>query len=295
MSSTVTAHVTQSTPHPDRQTLIDARRVVIKVGTNVVMRDDGRPAMARLHAIAESIAELRGRDRDVVLVSSGAIGIGVQRLGLPERPQRLDLKQACAAVGQGRLMGVYADAFDRLDLVSAQVLLTEDDFADAERYHNLRATLNALLAIGAVPIVNENDTVSTLELERPGRDDGVTTSRAPVFGDNDKLSALIAAKVDADLLILLSDVDGLYDADPRSNPGAMLIPRVTGIDDTMRRAAGNAGSRGRGGMATKLDAAALATAAGVTTVVANGRTPAIIDRICRGELLGTVFTAGDTQ
>jgi len=267
-----------------------ARRVVIKVGTNVVMQDDGRLAMARLYALAESIAALRRASRDVVLVSSGAIGLGVQRLGLGERPSALALKQACAAVGQGRLMGLYTDAFDRLDVVAAQVLLTEDDFAVADRYHNLHATLGALLDIGAVPIVNENDTVSTAELERA---DGA--GRAPIFGDNDKLSALIATKIEADLLVLLSDVDGVFTANPALDPNATLIPTIDAITPDVLSAAQGGGTRGRGGMATKLDAARIATDAGVCTVIANGRAPSVVDRVCGGDAVGTLFVPRSAQ
>ena len=263
----------------------DARRIVVKVGTNVVMRDSGDVAMARLYALVESITALRRAGRDVVLVSSGAIGLGVRRLGLEERPKTLAFKQACAAVGQGRLMGLYAEAFDRLDVVCAQLLLTEDDFAIAERYQNLRATLDTLLGIGVVPIVNENDTVSTLELERMNGG----TGRVPVFGDNDKLSALIAVKIQAQLLILLSDIDGLFTANPSDVSDAELVPVVRGITPQILASATGSGARGRGGMVTKLEAARLATAAGTCTVIANGRTPGILDAVCAGTGRGTVF------
>lgn len=283
------------TTHPHAETPVDghagsrrrpasARRIVVKVGTNVVVGDDGRLAMSRLYALAESIALLRRTAREVVLVSSGAIGLGVERLGFPERPAALPLKQACAAIGQGRLMALYADAFDRLDLVAAQVLLTEDDFAAADRSQNLHATLTTLLGIGAVPIVNENDTVSTAELER-AVDDG---RRSPIFGDNDKLSALIATRLHADLLVLLSDVDGVFTANPASDVTATLIPTIEAVTPTILAAAQGGGARGRGGMATKLDAARIATDAGVCTVIANGRTPAALDRICGGEAIGTL-------
>ena len=264
-------------------------RVVIKVGTNVVMRDDGRLAVARLHAITESIAALRAAHRDVVLVSSGAIGLGMQRLGIQARPAELALTQACAAVGQGRLIARYADAFDQLDVVSAQVLVTEDDFTVVERSQNLRATLTTLLAIGVVPIVNENDTVSTIELERLDIRDGDEPTRQPVFGDNDKLSALIATHVNADLLVLLSDVDGMYTANPAQVADATCIPVVERITPTLLAAANGGGARGRGGMATKVDAARIATQAGICTVIANGRMPGIIDAVCAGRAIGTLF------
>lgn len=267
-----------------RNKVASARKIVVKIGTNVVMHDDGHMAIARLYTIAESIAGLRRERREVLLVSSGAIGLGMQRLGFAERPQPLPLKQACAAVGQGRLMGLYADAFDRLGMVSAQVLLTEDDFTVAERYQNLRATLDTLLAIGAVPIVNENDTVSTLELERTA-----SATRAPIFGDNDKLSALIATKIDADLLILLSDVDGLFTDNPSQVANAQLIPLVHRVTPELADVTRGGGTRGRGGMASKLAAAALAAAAGTHVVIANGRVTHIIDDVCRGANVGTLF------
>ncbi len=275
--------------HHLRTKLVSAHRVVIKVGTNVVMRDDGQIALARLYAIAESIATLRQAGRDVVLVTSGAIGLGAHRLALPHRPHSLALKQACAAVGQGRLMALYADAFDRLGVVSAQILLTEDDFAVPERYHNLRATLDTLLDIGAVPIVNENDTVSTLELERTD----TSASRVPIFGDNDKLSALIATKLRAGLLVLLSDVDGLCTADPSRTTDAVVVPVVREVTPTLLASVAGAGDRGRGGMTTKLNAASLAMEAGIAVVIANGRSLGIIDRICAGDALGTFFVPGE--
>jgi len=260
-----------------------ARRVVIKVGTNVVMRDDGQLAVARLHALAESIAALRAAGRSVVLVSSGAIGLGAHRLGLAGRPAELRLKQACAAIGQGRLMRLYADAFDSLGVVCAQVLLTEDDFAVPARHANLHATLSALLELGVVPIINENDTVSTLELERP------VDGAPPVFGDNDQLSALIATHVGADLLLLLSDVDGVYSAHP-SEPGATLLATV-GSETPDVHTAGP--GRGRGGMASKLGAARVAASHGVATIIANGRTPGIIEAVCGGQSVGTLIVGGD--
>lgn len=268
-----------------QRSVMNAQRIVVKVGTNVVMRDTGEVAIARLYTLVESIAALRRAGRDVVLVSSGAIGLGTKRLALLERPKTLAFKQACAAVGQGRLMALYAEAFDRLDVVSAQILLTEDDFSIPERYHNLRATLDTLLGIGVVPIINENDTVSTLELERTNG----TPAREPVFGDNDKLSALIAVKIQAQLLILLSDIDGLFTANPVQTLDAQLVPVVKAITPDILASAKGSGTNGRGGMVTKLEAAKLATASGTYTVIANGRTPGILDAVCGGAGCGTVF------
>ncbi|MGZ4816435.1 MAG: glutamate 5-kinase, partial [Terriglobales bacterium] len=175
------------------------RRVVIKLGTNVIMRDDGRIALGRFYGIAESVAKLRHDGREVLLVSSGAVGLGMDRMGLKKRPTELAALQACAAIGQSRLMSIYDDAFEKLGCRIAQVLLTEDDFRDEERFANLRATLASLMDMGVIPIINENDTVSTVELDRPGD----TPDRKRVFGDNDKLSGLVMTHVDADLLVLL--------------------------------------------------------------------------------------------
>jgi len=257
-----------------------ARRVVVKVGTNVVMRDDGAPALGRLYGLIESVAGERRAGREMVVVSSGAVGLGAQRLGLGGRPKTLALKQACAAIGQGRLMSVWSEAFEKLGVVAAQVLLTEDDFASRGRYLALRATLEELLSLGAVPVLNENDTVGTAELE---------TEAGKVFGDNDKLSALVAAKLGADLLVILSDVDGLYTANPAKDRAASRIPVVTEVTPEVRAFAEGAGARGRGGMATKLEAAAVATSSGALAVVASGRRPGVLEEVLAGADVGTLF------
>jgi len=267
-----------------RQKLAAARRIVVKVGTNVVMRDDGRLALSQLYGIAESIARLRQQGRDMLLVSSGAVGLGMERLGISRRPAELSQIQACAAIGQSRLMAIYDDAFDKLGCRTAQVLLTEDDFLDLERYANLRSTLASLLTMGVIPVINENDTVSTAELDHPSD----TPTRERVFGDNDKLSALVMAHIDANLLLLLSDVDGLYNRDPAA-AGAELIPQVSAIDDEVLRFAQGKNGRGRGGMATKLEAARVATEANGFAVIANGRLPNVVDRVCCGDMVGTLF------
>ena len=267
-----------------RQRLVESRRVVVKVGTNVVMRDDGRLALSQLYGIAESIARLRQQGRDVLMVSSGAVGLGMERMGISQRPSELAKIQACAAVGQSRLMAIYDDAFDKLRCRTAQVLLTEDDFREPERYANLRSTLESLLAMGVIPVVNENDTVSTVELDHPAD----TPTRERVFGDNDKLSALVMTHIDADLLLLLSDVDGLYSGDPADN-GASLIPQVYAINDEIRKFAQGKSGRGRGGMASKLEAARIATESKGFAVIANGRLPNVVERVCAGEVVGTLF------
>ncbi len=266
-----------------RKRLAAARRIVVKAGTNVVMREEGGVALGRLFGLIESVAALRKQGRDVLIVSSGAIGLGVQRLRLKSRPAELSLKQACAAVGQCRLMAVYEEGFGALDVPTAQVLLTEDDFADPERFRNLSATLGRLFALGVVPILNENDVVSTAELETPG------AARRRIFGDNDRLSALVMGHVEADALVILSDVDGLFTAPPAHDRRARLIPLVTGVTGRIARYAKGAGSRGRGGMETKLEAARLANEAGGLAVIANGKAPHVLDRLFAGEEIGTLF------
>jgi glutamate 5-kinase len=261
-----------------------ARRIVIKVGTNVVMRDDGRLALSQLYGIAEAVASLRQQGRDVLIVSSGAVGLGMERIGLSGRPTQLSQIQACAAIGQSRLMAIYDDAFDKLGCRTAQVLLTEDDFRDPIRYRNLRSTLVSLLSLGVIPVINENDTVSTAELDHPTDSAG----RERVFGDNDKLSALVMTHIDAELLLLLSDVEGLYTAEP-STDGAQLISYVSEITDKVLSFAQGKNGRGRGGMSTKLEAARIATQASGLAVIANGRLPHVIDRVCSGEVVGTLF------
>ncbi len=267
-----------------RRRLCEAKRIVVKAGTNVIMRDDGAVALGRLYGLIESVATLKKQGRDVLIVSSGAVGLGVQRLRLEKKPGSLALKQACAAIGQSRLMSVYEEGFEKMGLTTAQVLLTEDDFADKARYSNLSATLEKLFELGVVPILNENDTVSTAELVTP---DGKGSSRG-FFGDNDRLSALVMSKVNADVLVILSDVDGLYTGNPAHDRSARLVPLVRDGDDVARFADGG-GTRGRGGMASKLDAARIATSAGGIAVIANGRTPGILDRLLGGEVVGTLF------
>jgi glutamate 5-kinase len=270
------------------------KRVVVKLGTNVIMRPDGRVALGLLCGLVESIAALREAGIEVLLVSSGAIGLGMERLGMTERPTEVPLIQACAATGQSRLMSLYDEAFETMGCRIAQVLLTEDDFRDPLRYENLRATLRALLSLGVIPIVNENDTVSTVELDRPANSADATSSEsqsqseARLFGDNDKLSALLMRHIEADLLVLLSDIDGLYDRHP-AEPAARLIPEVSEITPAIRNYAHGGNGRGRGGMASKLEAARIVMEAGRTAVIANGRTPRLLEKICAGEPVGTVF------
>lgn len=266
-----------------------SQRIVIKLGTAVLMREDGGPAMSRFFSFVESIADLLKTGREVLLVSSGAVGLGVQRLGLTRRPELLALKQACAAVGQGQLMALYSDAFQKLGVTTAQVLLTEEDFANRRRYLNLRSTITNLLELRVLPIINENDTVSTAELESTDS----TGTRKPSFGDNDRLSALVASKIEADLLMILTDVEGLYTANPTEDGTAQLIPFVEQINEQIEEAAnsGSGSAVGRGGMKTKLDAARIASRSGCATIIASGKTDRIISRIFAGEELGTLLLA----
>ncbi len=268
----------------------DVRRIVVKLGTNVIMRADGKVALGLLCGLVEGVAALREQGVEVLVVSSGAVGLGVERLGLGARPTALAEVQACAAVGQSRLMALYDDAFDRLGCRIAQVLLTEDDFRDPVRHANLRATLDSLLRLGVIPIVNENDTVSTMELDRPSsvaeRGDGERGER--IFGDNDKLSALLMEGIGADLLVLLSDVDGLYDRDPQ-RPDAAVLAHVPSVDDAVLAMAHGGNGRGRGGMLSKLESVRIALDAGKQAVIANGRTPRVLERILADEAVGTRF------
>jgi glutamate 5-kinase len=260
------------------------RRIVVKLGTNVIMRPDGKVALGLLCGLVEQIAALRTQGLEVLLVSSGAVGLGMERLALTERPKVVAQIQACAAIGQSRLMALYDDAFDRLGCPIAQVLLTEDDFRDVTRHNNLRSTLDALLTLGVIPIVNENDTVSTEELDRPAE----SANRERIFGDNDKLSALLMKHIDADLLVLLTDVDGLYDRHP-SRPGATVLEGVEVIDEQILALASGGNGRGRGGMISKLESARIVVRAGKPVIIANGRTPQVLERIAAGEHVGTHF------
>lgn len=262
------------------------KRVVVKAGTNVlsVQRDGGahRIDVDYIADLAGQIAAVRATGREVAIVSSGAIGFGAYELGIHGRVQDVVLRQACAAVGQPILMQIYRAALARHSLQAAQVLVTREVFNDRESYVRLRNAVERLLELGVVPILNENDSVATAEI-------------GTAFGDNDQLSALIASKLDAGLLVLLSDIDGFYDADPRRNPEARLLDRVERITAEMIAAAGRAGSSvGTGGMATKLKAVAIAAEGGCRVVLAHGREPGILSRILAGEPVGTVFAATRT-
>lgn len=269
---------------PPRAGVASARRVVLKLGTRVLTHDDGALAFSRLVSVAETCATLRREGKEVLIVSSGAIGLGREALDMPSTPAEVDERQACAAVGQTRLMVLYQEAFSRLGLVSGQLLLTEPDFDDRDRYLNLRAALQALLRHRVVPVINENDAISTQEL-------ALTTGPRPVFGDNDRLSALVATKLDADLLVLFTDVGGLYDRDPRGDPEATLIPRVDHPDELGELPPPPAEGAGRGGMRSKVEAAMVASRGGCHVVITSGREPERWPSVFRGEETGTWFPA----
>lgn len=251
------------------------KRLVLKVGSAVLTGGKGKLDVPFLRGLAGQVAAARQAGYEVVLVSSGAIAAGRGTLGLPEGARSIPEMQAAAAVGQSSLIGLYARCFTRHALTVAQLLLTHDDFSDRQRYRNARNTLQTLLAYGAVPIINENDTVSVEEIK---------------FGDNDTLSALVASLLDADLLLMLSDVEGLYSADPRTNADAQLISSVRGISPQMLESASmRTNAVGRGGMRAKLEAAKRATKAGIRCLVINGRPPTNIRRALAGEPVGTTF------
>ncbi|MBO3462074.1 glutamate 5-kinase [Aetokthonos hydrillicola Thurmond2011] len=255
-----------------------SQTIVVKIGTSSLTRPEtGQLALSTIATLAETLSNLRHLGHQVILVSSGAVGVGCGRLGLTERPKAIALKQAVAAVGQGRLMRVYDDLFSTLQQPIAQVLLTRTDLVQRSHYLNVYNTFKELLALGVIPVVNENDTVAVEELK---------------FGDNDTLSALVASLVEADWLFLLTDVDRLYSADPRSVPDAQPITLVNSIKELaeLQVQTGTQGSGwGTGGMLTKISAARIATAAGVRTVITEGKYPGNIEKILQGEPIGTRF------
>lgn len=250
------------------------RRLVVKIGSRVLTAADNDLDRGRIASLAAEIDKLRQHGIEVIVVSSGAVAAGRSALGI-ERPVTIPQKQAAAAVGQPRLMNAYQEALDSFGIKTAQILLTREDLADRQRFLNARATLDTLLACGIVPIINENDTVVVDEIK---------------FGDNDNLSALVTNLSESNLLVILTDIDGFYDSDPRSHPEAALVNLVSGITREIEQAAGGSGSSvGTGGMATKISAAKKAGRYGVPTIVANGRSERILGRVMAGEELGTLF------
>ena len=251
------------------------KRVVVKVGTSTLTHKTGKLNLLRAEQIARCLADLKNRGYDVVLVSSGAQGVGLGKLSLSEKPASMRGKQAVAAIGQCELMSIYDKLFAEYGQNVAQILLTKDVIDSNERKQNVINTFEQLFVYGVIPIVNENDTVSVEEIE---------------FGDNDTLSAVVAKLVGADLLVILTDIDGLFDKDPHRYPDAELIAEVEEITDEIKALAGGVGSRlGTGGMITKLMAAEIATGAGCDVIVANGNNPRVLYRIVEGEAIGTMF------
>jgi glutamate 5-kinase len=267
---------------PVRQDVVSrAHTVVIKVGTNVLADPAGQLDRGRIRSLADQLHRIRSAGRKVVLVSSGAIGAGVGKLGLGKRPADLPHLQACAAVGQSALMQLYQESLAPFAIHTAQILLTAGDFDSRARYLNVRNTILTLFEYNALPIINENDTVSVAEIK---------------FGDNDHLAAMVTNLLRAPLLVLLTNVDGLYADDPRTNPAAELLTTVAHIDQSITAMAGSGTSDlGTGGMKSKLRAARLAAAAGETVVMANGSVDGILDRIFAAEPVGTLFLPHGTD
>ena len=257
-------------------------RIVVKVGTSTLAHATGRLNIQRMERLCRVLSDLKNAGHEIILVSSGAIGMGVGKLNLPGRPADMPSKQAAAAVGQCELMYTYDKQFTEYSHTVAQLLLTGEDIKSEQRSRNVRNTLSRLLELGALPIINENDAVATDEI-------GVENT----IGENDSLSAIVAAAIGADLLVLLSDIDGLYDKDPRRHPDARLIPTVERVDDELFTLAEDSSTGlGTGGMITKLRAAAIATEAGCEMVIANGSKPEVLYDIAAGRPAGTRFLTG---
>lgn len=256
-------------------------RIVVKVGTSTLTNEMGKSNLRSFDRLACILSDIQNMGYEVILVSSGAIAVGANKLNTKERPSSMRMKQAAAAVGQCSMMFLYDKFFNDYDKTIAQILLNAEDMEQEEKKENLINTFNALLEMGIIPIVNENDSVSYTEIESEDR----------LFGDNDMLSAVVAVLCKAKKLVILSDIDGLYDADPRLYPNARLISRIEKIDKTVYTLAGGAGSRrGTGGMKTKLRAAELATAQGIDTIITNGKAPEVLYEIVKDKKVGTVFT-----
>ena len=253
-------------------------RIVVKVGTSTLAHPTGHLNIRLVEALCKTISDIKNAGHQVILVSSGAIGMGVGKLGLLERPKDIPTKQAAAAVGQCELMYTYDKLFGEYNHTVAQLLITGEDIRSHQRHQNFSNTLNRLLELGALPIINENDTVSTDEI---------------VIGDNDTLAAYVAESVGAELLVLLSDINGLYTADPHRDPNAQLIPVIEKLTEEIYALAGTSSTKqGTGGMVTKLRAAAIATEAGCDMVIANGKDPDNLYAILDGKAVGTRFIGG---
>ena len=256
------------------------KRIVVKVGTSTLTNELGNSNLRIMDKLAMVLSDIQNLGNEVILVSSGAIAVGANRLNLPEKPKSMRMKQAAAAVGQCSLMFLYDKFFEEYDKTVAQILLNAEDITQEEKKENLTNTFNALLEQGVIPIVNENDSVSYTEIESEER----------LFSDNDVLSAVVAVLCQADQLVIMSDIDGFFDKDPRLYKDARLINRIRTIDSSVYELAGGAGSRrGTGGMRTKLQAADLATAQGIDTIVINGKNPEALYDLVKGVEVGTLF------
>lgn len=266
-----------------RERLKDKKRIVVKIGTSsLTHKETGELNLRKLEVLIRELSDLRNQGKEVVLVSSGAIGVGASVLRLDGKPAELDKKQACAAVGQARLMMIYQKLFSEYGQKTAQVLMTKNTMVNDTSRNNARNTFKALLDFGTIPVVNENDTVSTYEIQ---------------FGDNDTLSAVVSALIGADLLILLSDIDGLFTDDPNVNPNAKFVDVVENMDEHFKNMGkASTGSKvGTGGMATKLTAAEIATAAGTDMIIANGADLHVIHKITEGRNYGTLFVGNKKE
>lgn len=264
-----------------REALKKAKRIVIKVGTSTITYANGKRNFSQIDRLAREISDLQNQGKEMILVTSGAVAVGVDRMGLPGKPKTIPGKQAAAAVGQGVLMHTYEKFFADYGQILAQVLITKTEAIDRHRYTNTRNTFMELMRQRVIPIVNENDVVALDELK---------------IGDNDNMSALVAGIVDADLVIILSDVDGLYTANPQTHPDAVIVPEVAEITPEIEASAGGVGSaRGTGGMATKIQAAKAATSSGIHLVIASGTEKNAITRVLQGEELGTLFVSRENR
>ena len=265
-----------------RERLKDKKRIVVKVGSSSLTHaETGSIDLIKMEKLVRELTDLHNRGKEVILVSSGAIVVGRKTIGMKDRPSQLSVKQACASIGQARLMMMYQKFFMEYNQIASQVLMTKNTLVNGENRINARNTFDTLLHMGAIPIVNENDTISTYEIQ---------------FGDNDTLSAVVAALVQADLLILLSDIDGLFTDDPNKNPDAEFIDYVEHVDHHFEQMGkGSASDVGTGGMSTKLKAAKLATSAGADMVIANGADMGVIHQIVDGEQIGTLFKENRTE
>lgn len=263
------------------EALKKAKRIVIKVGTSTITYANGKRNFSQIDRLAREISDLQNQGKEMILVTSGAVAVGVDRMGLPGKPKTIPGKQAAAAVGQGVLMHTYEKFFADYGQIVAQVLITKTEAIDRHRYTNTRNTFMELMRQRVIPIVNENDVVALDELK---------------IGDNDNMSALVAGIVDADLVIILSDVDGLYTANPQTHPDAVIVPEVAEITPEIEASAGGVGSaRGTGGMATKIQAAKAATSSGIHLVIASGTEKNAITRVLQGEELGTLFVSRENR